>query len=139
MLDEPAMRERMVRPEGVACREDAIEEDAGADAEPFPVFGAVEHKEEWLRVHQVWRDLEQDGAFGQRFVHQVDVALLQVTNAAVDHPAGTAAGAPADGVLVDQRDREAAEHGVAGDAGADDAAAEDEEVGYSTLNAMRSA
>ena len=79
-------------------------------------------------MHEVRSDAKQDGAFGKCFVYQMDVAEFQVADATMNQAARAAAGAPPDGVLLQQRDRETAQRGVPGDASADDSATQDEQV-----------
>ena len=67
-------------------------------------------------------------ALVQRLVDQAEVAVLEVAQAAVDQLGRHAAGAGGEVALVDEGDAQAAQGGVEGDAGAGDAAAEDEQV-----------
>ena len=59
---------------------------------------------------------------------QAQLAVLEVAEPAVDQAAGARAGAEAEVVLLDEHRAQAAHGGVARDAGAGDAAADDEQI-----------
>ena len=80
------------------------------------------------RPHEVRRGAEQRAPLAARLEHEAEVAVLEVAHAAVDEPRRAARGAAREVVALDERDAEAAERGVARDAGAGDPAADDEEV-----------
>jgi hypothetical protein len=72
--------------------------------------------------------LDHQLALQQRLADEAEVEVLQVAETAVDHLRGAAGGA--DGVVaaLEQGDRVAARSGVEGDAGAGDAAADDDDL-----------
>ena len=80
------------------------------------------------RPDQVRRHPQQDLALGQRLAHEAEPAVLEIAQAAVDELGGGGRGAGGEIVLLDQEDAQAAAGGVAGDARAVDAAADDGEV-----------
>ena len=73
-------------------------------------------------------DPQQRLALAHVAPHQAEVEELQVAKATVDEPCRPGARARGEVVLFDERHREAAEGGVAGDAGPDDPPADDEEI-----------
>ena len=74
------------------------------------------------------RRAQQHLALAQRLAHQPEFAVLQIAQAAVDELRGRRRGAGGEIVLLDQDDAKAAAGGVARDAGAVDAAADDGEI-----------
>ena len=72
--------------------------------------------------------VQQAAALGEGFVHELDVALLEVAQAAVDELRRLRRRARREVVAFDQRDRQAAGRRVECDAGSGDAAADDDEV-----------
>ena len=90
---------------------------------------AGEHRQqERQHAHEVRRGLAQDLALGERFVDEPDFLLLQVADAAVHELRRLRRRARREVALVDERDAQAARRGVERDAGAGDAAADDEHV-----------
>src|SRR5262249_42677675 len=71
---------------------------------------------------------QEPAALAQGLADEADVAEFEVAEPAVDELGGGAAGAGGEVALVDEADAEPAEGGVQRDAGAGDAAAEEEEV-----------
>src|SRR5215469_12534657 len=69
-----------------------------------------------------------DFLFNAGFVDQTDTPLGEVTDSAVEEAAGAAAGAKSEIVLFDQGGAQSAHGGIANDARAHDAAADDQEV-----------
>ena len=74
------------------------------------------------------RHPQQDFALDQRLAHQPEPAVLEIAQAAVDQLGGGRRGAGREVVLLDQQHAKTAAGGVAGDAGAVDAAADDGEI-----------
>ena len=66
--------------------------------------------------------------FGRRLAHETDVALLQIAHAAVNELGRAAAGPAGEIAALDQGDRQAPQRSVAGNAGARDAAADDDQI-----------
>jgi hypothetical protein len=81
----------------------------------------------------VGRDIHQPPAFGQPLEHQFEVAVLQVAEAAVNQLRRTAGGLAGEVAGVAQGDVEAAQGGVARDAGAGRPAADDQDVDRARL------
>ena len=74
------------------------------------------------------RGAQQHFALAQRLVNQAELALLEIAQAAVNKLRRRRRGAGGEIVLLDQDDAKAAAGGVAGDAGAVDAAADNREI-----------
>jgi hypothetical protein len=70
----------------------------------------------------------EQAALGQRLVHQMQLELLQVAQAAVDQLAGSTGRAGSQVTSLDQGDLEPTGGGVEGGAGAGDPAADDQHV-----------
>ena len=126
-LGEVAMMRHARRPEpGVA--EQVVERHAGADVE------ALEERlrqrvEEPHGLHQVRCDpLQQQAAFDEGLAHQAEVELLEVADASVHELGAAAAGAGRPVARLQHPDAQAARDGVERRTGADDAAADDEDV-----------
>src|SRR5262249_8417296 len=77
---------------------------------------------------EVRRRPEQHLALGERLGHQAEFILFQVTQPAVDQLAARGAGVRAEVVLLDEQDAQPPPGRVARDAGAVDAAADDEKI-----------
>ena len=71
---------------------------------------------------------QQHLALGQRLAHQPERAVLEIAQAAVDQLGRGRRGAGGEVVLLEQQHAQAAAGGVARDAGAVDAAADDGEI-----------
>jgi hypothetical protein len=71
---------------------------------------------------------KEDRAFAQGLVYQVELILLQVSNAAVDHSGGTAGGPCREVLLLDQPYAKLPGRGVEGDPAPGDPAPDDQEV-----------
>lgn len=85
--------------------------------------------EERARLHEVRRDpAQQRFAFDRGLPREGDVALREVAQPAVDELRAVAARAAREIARLDECDRQAAGNGVERDAGAGDAAADDEHV-----------
>ena len=80
------------------------------------------------RGGEVRGDFVEDDFFDAGFADETDAALGEVAKAAVEQAGGSAGGAEGEVGFVEKRDAQAAHGGVARDAGADDAAADDEDV-----------
>ncbi len=74
------------------------------------------------------RHAQQHLALIQRLAHQPEGAVLEIAQAAMDQLGGGRGGAGGEIVHLDQQHAQAAAGGVAGEAGAVDAAADDGEV-----------
>src|SRR5262249_44588496 len=71
---------------------------------------------------------QQQSPLVQGFVNEMKTGMFQITQAAVHKLGGDAARPGGKVALVDQGDSESSERRIQGDAGAGDAAAEDEQV-----------
>lgn len=89
---------------------------------------AIRRENERQRRGQMRRDVVDDLFLHTRFMHQPDAALREIPESAVQQPAGPAARAKGKIVLLHQPGAQPAQRGVARDARADDAAADDEHV-----------
>jgi hypothetical protein len=73
-------------------------------------------------------DPHERAPFLVRLADQADVSEPEIAEAAVDELRGGTRGRPAEVAAIDERDCEAGARGLRGDARADDAAADDEQV-----------
>ncbi len=120
---QPAMiRQALVEAEKV------VEQHADAQPPAHEQAAAVPRHEELERLDQVRRDLQQRLALAQVHAHQREVQHLEIAEPAVHEPRRPGGRAAAEVGLLEQRDAQAAQRGVAGDAGADHAAADDQDV-----------
>src|SRR5262245_9179560 len=89
-----------------------------------------------MRKHQphrpddVRRCLEQDLALGQGLAHQAELVIFEIAQAAMDVLAGARARPLGEIVLLSEHDRQTTAGGIASDAGAIDAAADDEKIDW---------
>src|SRR5690606_6117598 len=90
----------------------------------------VDGEEEAERVHEMRREVEQDAPLAHGLEHQAELVALEVAEAAVNELAGAAARARGQVVFLDDDDREPAARGVACDARAVDAPADDQDVDF---------
>ena len=84
--------------------------------------------DEALRTHQMRRDAAQCFALLQGFPHQTEGALFEVTQSAVNELGRGRRGSPGDIAAIADDDVEAAQCGIACDAGAIDAGTDNEQV-----------
>ena len=108
-------------------REVVVEEQADAD-HPGGTQVRVVRQHEAQRPADVRRRGEHDLALAQRLAHQREVVELEVAQAAVDQLGAGRRGVRGEVVLLAEQRAQAAAGGVARDAGAVDAAADDEQV-----------
>ncbi len=110
-------------------REGGVRPQAGLDRRGPVRAAAVHGKEERDPSHEVRRhDPEQCPTFGVRFADELHVAEPEVAKAAVDQLRRGARRGGAEVAAVDERDAEAGAGRFVRDAGADDPAADDEQV-----------
>ncbi len=84
------------------------------------------------------RSVAQEAAtFVQCFVDELEIAVFQVTQTAVNELRRKTARAGSEITLVDQGDAQAAQHGIERDAGTGDAAAENEQIENSVRERFR--
>src|SRR5690349_2636997 len=86
------------------------------------------------------RDVVDDLLFYARFADETDTTLREVAQPAVQQAARAAAGPEGEVVLLDEADSQPAHRGIARNAGADDAAPDDEDVerlGAESLNGLQ--
>src|SRR5207302_1095388 len=103
--------------------------DADFQLPQHPIaVAAISRKDEWQRLRQMGRDVVNNFLFHTCLVNQSYAPLGQVAQPAVKQPAGTAARAERQVVLLDQADPQSTHRRVASDARANDAAANDQEV-----------
>ncbi len=120
---------RADEPVELRARKRRVDDDARLD-EPRPVRAVlVEREEEREAAHEMRRDdVHQDAALVMRLAHEPDVAEAEVAEAAVDELRRCARGRACEVALVDERDVQAGGRRGLGDPGADDAAADHEQV-----------
>ena len=104
-----------------------VEEQAGADHPARAQPGHVGHHEA-RRPDQVRRHAQQRFAFRQGLGHQAELVLFEIAQAAMDQLRGTRRGGAGQVAAFHQGHRETAARGVARDAGAVDAAADDQQI-----------
>ena len=110
-----------------AAREVIVEKKTDADHPARTQLRHVRHHEV-QRPGKVGGNAQQDLALRQRFGHQAKLELLEVAQAAVDQLGRGRRSRAGKVAALDQQRRQAAAGGVARDAGAVDAAANDEEI-----------
>ena len=104
-----------------------VEEKAEADEPPRPEAGMV-RQDEAERPDDVRRSAEKHLALDQRLAHQPELVELEIAEAAVDELGRGRRGRAGKVALLGKKDRQAAARGVAGDAAAVNAPADDGEV-----------
>ena len=127
-------RERLVAveplPLGQALveRQRVVQLHADAQLELVPEAGPVQRHQEGQREHEVRRDAEEDLALAHVAAHEREVEQLEVAKSAVDQACRSRGRPRGEVVLLDERDREAAQGRVARDPRSDDPAADDQEI-----------
>ena len=81
------------------------------------------------RLHVVRRDADESVALLDRLLHEAELAVLEVADAAVDHVRGGRGGAGHEVVALDEHDVDALEREIAERGDAVDAAADDDDLG----------
>src|SRR5881394_2673693 len=79
-------------------------------------------------MNQMWRESQQLSALGARLEDEMELTVLQIPNATVNQTRRSARRSAGEVILLDERDGEPAQRGVARDAAPSDAAADDEQV-----------
>ncbi len=116
-----------------AAGQRVVEQRARADIGALPDV-MRERKQERHRSHEMRTEpFEHQRLLAQRFADEAELELLEVAQAAVDQLRRAARGPGSPVALLDQRDREPAARRVEGGAGADDAAADHDEVEFVAL------
>ncbi len=103
-------RQRARRSQAEAAGEQVVDLEAGAVERPLPPLVARHHEAQV--AHQVGSVAQQQPALAQRFDHQREVALPQVTDAAVRQLGAAARGPLGEVVTLEQRGAVAARRGV---------------------------
>ena len=116
----------------LAAAEMVVEEQAEADQPGRALLRAV-RQHEAHRPDDVRGRGQQHLALDQRLAHQPELVVLEIAQAAMHQLAAARRGARGEVVLLAQQHRQAAAGGIARDAGAVDAAADDQEVDGSRL------
>ena len=75
--------------------------------------GAVDRNRRGQRAHEVGRVAHESVALGHRFLHEAELAVLQVAHTAVDHVAGCRGGAADIVIAFDESDVDALQGEVA--------------------------
>jgi hypothetical protein len=76
----------------------------------------------------VWREAEQASSFGAGLEDEVEIAVLEIAQSAMDEPRRSARGPAREIVLLDERHLQPTQRGIASDATSRDAAADHEQV-----------
>ena len=108
--------------------ERVVEGQADPELPQGESVAAVGGEQELARLDQVTGDLVEASALAQGLVDEPDLALLEVADAAVDQSARARRCAKGQVTGVDDQDPQAAHGRVAGDTGARDAGADDQQV-----------
>jgi len=108
--------------------EDVVQGQPGVVERLGQVGRAVDREEQGFESHEVRGEREEARSLGQRLADQPEAELLQVTQPTVDQPGRARGGARRDVVLLDQCGTHAARHGIEQYAGADNAAADHDDV-----------
>src|SRR5579871_2380966 len=88
----------------------------------------VERDDEAQGVNEMGTVFQEQTTFMECFINEVEAAMLQVTQAAVNQLGRGTAGTGSKVPFVDQADAKATQHSIEGDPGPRDAAAENEEI-----------
>ena len=124
----PASRQMLLRRNGFRAAELVVEEDARRHVGPLPP-PLGQREQERQRLDQMRRQRGQRQlALVQRLAHQPELQLLEVAQAAVEHLRRAARRARREVARLDERHLEPAGGGVQRGAGADHAAADDDDV-----------
>jgi hypothetical protein len=127
-VERAAPGEVPVHRQGTRTADAVVEQHARTDVGAFP-HPVCQRVQERHRPHQVRREaVQQQAAFLERFAHQPEVTLLQVTQPAVDELAGPARRACRPVPRLDECDRKAAGRRVECGTGAHHATTHDEHV-----------
>ena len=114
--------------------QEVVEHEADPDLDQAAGRVAVDGDEEGQRPHEMRGEATQRLALGERLPHQREIEQLEVAEAAVDELGGPRGRARGVVPLLEERDRDAAEREVAGDARAGHAAADHDDVGPGVLD-----
>ena len=113
---------------GASRREEVVEREAGAQAQPVPERFAVEGQDERQRGDEVGHAAQLPGPLAQALANDPDVVVREVAQAAVDEAGRARRGAPGEVAPLDEQGRATAPRELARDAGAEDAATDDDDV-----------
>ena len=120
-IERPRARQDLTAPDQIVNEETEPEHDRRTTP-------GIERQHEAKRPDQVRRHPQQHLALAERCVHQAERAVFQIAKPAMDQLRGRRRRARRQVVLFEQHDLQAAPGGVARDAGAVDAAADDREI-----------
>ncbi len=123
-------RQHLVRVGVSEERQQIIKRQPGGEFPARHARPAIDRPEERQGPHEVGRHPEQMSPFGTRLEDQVQISLLQVAQAAVHQSRRSAGGPAGEVVFVDERHRQPAQRGVAGDPRPGDPAADDQDVEF---------
>src|SRR3954469_20363101 len=110
-------------PSRAAYRHQLVHGQAGAQLHFADARATVDRPRESERLDKVRRDAEQSLSLPNRLVNEMELALLQIADAAVYQARRATRGSASEIVPLEQADAEAAHDGVARDAAAIDATA----------------
>ena len=120
-------QEAMVR-EAFAVAERVVEQHPRAQPGAMEEAGVVKWDEKLQRFEEVRGDAQQRFTLAQVHAHEGEIQHLEVAQAAMNQTCGARGGCAAEIGFFEQGDTETPQRGVAGNAGADDAAAGDRDV-----------
>ena len=128
-IDGARRRQQMARRQSVVQEQPEAQQQRRAP--PRQRRQQKAHRPDHMRGHA-----QQHFAFAERFAHQPECVLLQITQTAMDQLAGRRRGAGAEVVALDKQHAQTAARGVAGQAGSIDAATDngEVEVGHGRIN-----
>ncbi len=134
-VGNPGGVEAAVRRDVLEEREQVVQQQAGAELPERHARAGVHWPRERQRPHEVGRDAEQHPAFVARLEDEPQVAVLKVAHAPVHQARRPAGGAAPEVIAFDHGDIEPTACGIARDARARDAPANDQDVESSLAEA----
>ena len=105
-----------------------IKREAGGELPLWNASARVDGPEKLERTNEVRRQSQQTSAFGARLEDEMEKAVLEIAQAAVNEPGRTARCAARKIVFLHERDAQSAQCGVASDAAAGNSAADDQNI-----------
>src|SRR5438270_4289885 len=118
----------LLRGNGFRAAQLVVEEDAGSDVRPLPPpMSQREQKRQWFDQMRRQR-LERQLSLIERFAHQPELQLFEIAQPAVEHLRTATRGAGSEVASLDERHLQPACRRVQRGTGADDPAADDNDV-----------
>src|SRR6185437_7729741 len=113
--------------QALAAAQVIVEEQAEADLPERPKARGV-RQDKAQRPDDVRRNVQQSFTLGQRFTHEAEFQVLEISKATVDQLGAGRGGEAREIALLDQQSSQAAPGGFTADASPVDAAAHDKQV-----------